>query len=74
MEGNAMTAQNWMGSFFHLTRSSEGFRLRLDMLLTWIERSAQRRALARLDYRMMTDLGLNRAQVEAEAAKPFWKE
>lgn len=69
-----MTAQNWMGSIFRITRSPDGIRLRLDILLTWIERSAQRRALSRLDYRMMTDLGLNRAQIEAEVAKPFWKE
>ncbi len=69
-----MTAQNWMGSFFRITRSTDGIRLRIDIVLTWIERSAQRRALSRVDDRTMTDLGLNRAQIEAEAAKPFWKE
>ncbi len=68
-----MTAQNWMGSFWQIARSSDAMRLHLDIVLTWIERSAQRRALARVDYRIMTDLGLNRAQIEAEAAKPFWK-
>ena len=69
-----MTAWNWMDSILRITPPLDGVRLRLDMVFDWIERAAQRRALARLDYRMMTDLGLNRAQVEEEARKPFWKE
>ncbi len=69
-----MTAGNWMDSIWRFTPSREGVRLRFDLLLDWIERSAQRRALARIDYRMMSDLGLNRAQIDEETRKPFWQE
>lgn len=69
-----MTTHNWMDSIWRVAWPTEGWRPRLDIVLTWIERSAQRRALSRLDYRMMTDLGINRCQVEEEAKKPFWKE
>jgi uncharacterized protein YjiS (DUF1127 family) len=36
------------------------------------ERSAQRRALAQLDDRLLRDLGLNRSDVSAECGKAFW--
>jgi uncharacterized protein YjiS (DUF1127 family) len=36
------------------------------------ERSAQRRALARLDDRLLRDVGLNRTDVAAECSKWFW--
>ena len=36
------------------------------------ERSAQRRALARLDDRLLRDVGLNRTDVAAECGKWFW--
>lgn len=32
----------------------------------------QRRALARLDDRALDDIGVNRAQAEAEARRPVW--
>lgn len=32
----------------------------------------QRRALRSLDARALTDLGLSRAEAEAEAARPVW--
>jgi uncharacterized protein YjiS (DUF1127 family) len=35
-------------------------------------RSAQRRALARLDDRLLRDVGLNRTDVAAECGKWFW--
>jgi uncharacterized protein YjiS (DUF1127 family) len=37
------------------------------------ERRRQRVALARLDDRMLRDIGLTAADVEGEASKPFWK-
>lgn len=40
---------------------------------TWIERSRQRRALADLDDRLLTDVGLTRADVAREIANPFWR-
>jgi len=36
------------------------------------ERAAGRRALARLDDRLLRDIGLTRADADAEAGKPFW--
>jgi uncharacterized protein YjiS (DUF1127 family) len=44
-----------------------------EMILTWHERARQRRQLQGLGDRMLKDLGLDRADVEAEAAKPFWR-
>lgn len=43
-----------------------------DALGQWHDRRAQRRALARLDDRMLKDIGLTRGEVEFETAKPFW--
>jgi len=42
-------------------------------LLVWIERSRQRKHLAKLDDRLLDDIGLNRDQVKREINKPFWK-
>jgi uncharacterized protein YjiS (DUF1127 family) len=39
----------------------------------WQLRGQQRRALARLDDRMLRDIGLSRADVEGEVSKPFWQ-
>jgi uncharacterized protein YjiS (DUF1127 family) len=44
-----------------------------ETLLIWQERASQRHALAQLDDRMLKDVGLNRADVELEANKPFWR-
>ena len=42
-------------------------------LLVWQERARQRRHLARLDDRLLRDVGLGRAEAEAEYSKPFWR-
>ena len=39
----------------------------------WLERSRQRRALARLDDHLLRDIGLTREEVRRECANPFWK-
>lgn len=39
----------------------------------WYERSRQRRYLARLDERLLRDIGLDRATAELEISKPFWR-
>ena len=44
-----------------------------DLLLTWHERARQRRALSQLSDHMLADLGLSRADVEGEVAKPLWR-
>jgi uncharacterized protein YjiS (DUF1127 family) len=43
-----------------------------DLIAIWGERWRQRRALAALDDRLLGDIGLTRADVAREAAKPFW--
>lgn len=45
----------------------------IDLLLEWNERTRQRRRLARLDDRLLADLGLSRVDAEQEARKPFWR-
>ncbi len=39
----------------------------------WRERARMRRTLARLDDRLLRDMGLSRSDVEQEIAKPFWQ-
>jgi uncharacterized protein YjiS (DUF1127 family) len=45
----------------------------LDWLLLCCERAGQRRQLAELNDHMLRDIGLSRADVMAEATKPFWR-
>lgn len=42
-------------------------------LCEWQRRAEMRDRLVRLDDNILDDIGLTRAEVEAEAAKPFWK-
>ena len=44
-----------------------------EQALSWLERARQRRQLRELGDHMLKDIGLSRADVEAEAAKPFWR-
>jgi uncharacterized protein YjiS (DUF1127 family) len=43
-------------------------------LREWRRRSKDRAELAALDDRMLTDIGISRAEAEFLANKPFWKE
>ena len=43
-------------------------------VLAWLERARQRRHLGELSDHMLKDIGLSRADVEAEVAKPFWRQ
>lgn len=45
-----------------------------DALAAWRERSRTRAQLARLDDRMLKDIGLSRSDAGLEARKPFWRE
>ncbi len=45
----------------------------IDLASAWMDRIEQRRHLASLDDHLLNDLGLSRADVEMEAAKPFWR-
>lgn len=44
-----------------------------EVLAVGRERRRQRVALARLDDRMLRDIGLTSADVEGELSKPFWR-
>ena len=43
------------------------------LLLTWQQRARDRRQLQSLSDHMLRDIGLTRADVFAEASKPFWR-
>jgi uncharacterized protein YjiS (DUF1127 family) len=43
-------------------------------LLRWHELSRQRRALLRLNERMLKDIGITRLEAEREARRPFWSD
>ena len=59
-----------IGVFARLCRGASAlFRL----LLVWQDRERQRRHLRGLDDRLLKDMGLSRADVAHEAAKPFWR-
>ncbi len=42
-------------------------------LLAWQARVSERAHLRALDDRLLKDMGLSRADVAREAAKPFWR-
>jgi len=44
----------------------------VDLIFSWIETAGQRRRLASLDDRMLSDIGIGRADVEGETSRPFW--
>ncbi len=45
----------------------------LETLLVWQERDQQRRHLTALDDRLLSDIGISRADAAREAAIPFWR-
>lgn len=44
-----------------------------DLTLGWHRRISDRHALRTMDDRLLKDIGLSNADVEREAAKPFWR-
>ena len=49
------------------------FACAFEQPLAWLERARQRRQLRQLGDHMLKDIGLSRADVDAEASKPFWQ-
>jgi uncharacterized protein YjiS (DUF1127 family) len=45
----------------------------VDTLLVWHERTRQRRLLAAAGNAILGDIGVGRAEIEAETRKPFWR-
>jgi uncharacterized protein YjiS (DUF1127 family) len=43
------------------------------LFATWIERTRQRDALARLNDHQLRDLGITRVEAARECEKPFWR-
>jgi uncharacterized protein YjiS (DUF1127 family) len=44
-----------------------------DTVLDWQDRARQRHRLGEMDDHLLRDIGLSRADLEHEAAKPFWR-
>ncbi len=40
----------------------------------WYDRARQRRRLAQLDDRLLSDIGVDRATAMEEVSKPFWRD
>ncbi len=54
-------------------RAKDFLRRLLDKAGEWHDRAAQRRQLAALDDRMLSDIGIDRATAATQASKPFWQ-
>lgn len=68
-----MNSSNWTDSISAQAAARKDRAVRLfDLLFGWIDRARERRALAKLDCRMLADIGVTRADAETEADKPFW--
>ncbi len=44
----------------------------VSLLYVWLDRRAQRVALAKLDARLLDDIGVNETARKREISKPFW--
>lgn len=67
-----MSGQMYFRMSYAHARRPLGLRL-LDLVQHRHDRIEQRRALGQLSDHALRDMGLNRADVEREAAKPFWR-
>lgn len=43
------------------------------MLMVWQQRSVECRCLREMSDRTLFDIGITRARIDQEAAKPFWR-
>ena len=69
-----MIRLNWTGSIIPSIQINIPVAQGIDAVMTWIERVQQRRALARLDDRLLADIGISRVDAMREAARPGWKD
>ena len=62
------------GSVYTVTSGIEtAFTSTRNLFKTWAKRSAGRRDLAQLDWRMLQDIGADHADVHVEINKFFWQ-
>ncbi|KZX73923.1 hypothetical protein A3715_07950 [Oleiphilus sp. HI0009] len=59
---------------FKLTQLRLQSKRLLELVSLYAQRTQQRRQLAHLDQRALSDIGLSHADALNEANKPFWKE
>ena len=71
----AWAARRGLASGFvrHARSWSRAVARAIDLLLVWQQRARDRRQLESLSDHMLRDIGLTRADVYAEASKPFWR-
>jgi uncharacterized protein YjiS (DUF1127 family) len=55
------------------SRRAGGLVSFVEAVLSWQDRARQRRLLATMDDRLLRDVGVTRADIAIEAAKPFWR-
>ena len=52
----------------------DSYKLRLTKKINmWMNRSRQRKVLAKLDNRMLDDIGITYSQAKKEFSEPFWR-
>jgi len=71
VSGPDLTWRRWLGTGWRLFKSDAGELLTL--LTTWQKRAAMRQYILTLDHRMLRDINVSRADILAEAQKPFWR-
>lgn len=69
-----MTQLDWIDSIIPALRVNLQPARIFDRVMACIERNQQRRALARLDSRLLSDIGIGQADAIQEYSKPCWKE
>ncbi len=57
----------------HAPRPLQALTAMVGRVLSWQDVHCQRKHLAELDDRMLADIGLTRADVAYEIAKPVWR-
>ena len=71
MTGPSKTAARQHG-LSHAMAHRIGIALAIATLGRWLQRAAQRRALAELDDHRLWDIGVTRRAAAREARRPFW--
>jgi uncharacterized protein YjiS (DUF1127 family) len=71
--GNLLRSGGVAGEPASLHRHDSSFVARVAaLLLCWVERGRQRRALSALDDRLLRDIGVTPEEARRESTRPFW--